>query len=128
MLQHIKWRRDRSGLTEQHVVSQVYSLIQITTRMQHENLSMNSSRNSSVAKLHNIQYHQKLLLIARFKIDNQTNKRAKELTSGILEAMQQEWISKDKLRKLLGFFATVRLQQDLKAAENNPPLLIECPW
>ena len=96
--------------------------------MQHENLSMNSSRNSSVAKLHNIQYHQKLLLIARFKIDNQTNKRAKELTSGILEAMQQEWISKDKLRKLLGFFATVRLQQNLKAAENNPPLLIECPW
>ena len=40
--------------------------------------------------------------------------------------MRQE--SKDKVRKLLGFFATVRLQQDWNAAKNNPLLLIDCPW
>ena len=32
-------------------------------------------------------------------------------------AMRNDFISKDKVRKLLGFFATLRLQQDWKAAE-----------
>ena len=32
----------------------------------------------------------------------------KELTSDIVAAIFQEWISKDKVRKLLGIFATVR--------------------
>ena len=46
----------------------------------------------------------------------QSQNRNKELTTDI-KAICHEWISKDKVRKLLGFFATVRLQQDWKAAE-----------
>ena len=45
------------------------------------------------------------------------------MTTDIIEAKRQEWISKYKVRKLLGFFATVRLQQDWKAS-----LLIDFPW
>ena len=36
---------------------------------------------------------------------------------------RNEWISKDKVRKLLGFFSSLRLQQDWKAAESNPDIL-----
>ena len=57
----------------------------------------------------------------------QPENRNKELTTDIIEAIRQEWISKGKIRKLLGFFDTIRLQQDWKAAENNPSLLIDCP-
>ena len=42
--------------------------------------------------------------------------------------MCQEWISKDQVCKLLGFYAIVRLQQNWKAAENNSLLLIDCLW
>ena len=35
--------------------------------------------------------------------------------------------SRDKVQKLLGFFSTVRFQQDWKAAEPNPALR-ECDW
>ena len=58
----------------------------------------------------------------------QSQNRNKELTTDIVEAIRQEWISKDKVCKLLGLFATVRLQQDWKAADNNPSFLIDCPW
>ena len=54
--------------------------------------------------------------------------RNKKLKTDIIETIHQEWNSKDKVCKLLGFFATVRLQQDWKAAENNPSLLRDCPW
>ena len=37
-----------------------------------------------------------------------------------IKIMQNEWISKDKVRKLLGFFSSSRLQLDWKAVEPNP--------
>ena len=39
----------------------------------------------------------------------QPENRNKELTTDIIEAIRQEWISKGKIRKLLGFFDTIRL-------------------
>ena len=41
---------------------------------------------------------------------------------------KKKGISKDKVRKLLGFFATTRLVQDWKAAEPNKVLLKDCTW
>ena len=41
---------------------------------------------------------------------------------------KKKGISKDKIRKLLGFFATTRLVQDWKAAEPNKVLLKDCTW
>ena len=40
--------------------------------------------------------------------------------------MQNEWVSKDKVRKLLGFFSSPPLHQDQKAAESNPKFLAKC--
>ena len=45
--------------------------------------------------------------IERWKMVND-----KAPTNDIIEEVRRQWISKDKVRKLLGFFATVRLQQD----------------
>ena len=53
----------------------------------------------------------------------QSQNRNKELSTDIIEAIREKWISKDKICKLLGFFPIVRLQQDWKAAENNRSLL-----
>ena len=36
-----------------------------------------------------------------------------------LKSIRNDWISKDKVRKLLGFFASIRLQQDWNAAKEN---------
>ena len=41
---------------------------------------------------------------------------------------KKKGISKDKIRKLLGFFATTRLVQDWKAAEPNKVLSKDCTW
>ena len=38
------------------------------------------------------------------------------------------WISKEKERKLLGFFAANRLIQDWKASEPNEVLSRDCTW
>ena len=45
-----------------------------------------------------------------------------------MEFIKNTWISKDKLKKLLGFFATARLIQDWKAAEPNEVLSRDCTW
>ena len=50
------------------------------------------------------------------------------MATNTVEAIRQKWISKDNVRKLLGFFATLGLQQDWEAAQNNPSLLRDCPW
>ena len=36
-----------------------------------------------------------------------------------LKTISDDWISKDKFRKLLGFFASIRMQQDWKAAKSQ---------
>ena len=45
-----------------------------------------------------------------------------------IEFIQKKWISKDKVKKLLGLFATTRLIQDWKAAEPNDMLSRDCTW
>ena len=47
----------------------------------------------------------------------------REIAEKDIEIIRNEWISKDKVRKLLGFFSSLRLQQDWKAAESNPDIL-----
>ena len=39
--------------------------------------------------------------------------------------IRNEWISKDEVRKLLGFFSSLRLQQNWKVAESYPEILNE---
>ena len=64
-----------------------------------------------------------MLLIAKLK--NGNHRIEIELTTDITEAINQEWISKNKVHKLLGFFAAVCLQQGWKATKNNPSSLID---
>ena len=45
-----------------------------------------------------------------------------------MEFIKNTWISKDKVKKVLGFFATARLIQDWKAAEPNEVLSKDCTW
>ena len=51
-----------------------------------------------------------------------TAKTKKEPTHTDTEFIKNMWISKDKVKKLLGFFTTARLIQDLKATEPNEVL------
>ena len=57
--------------------------------------------------------------IAKWKASNSD----RELSEKDIETVCNEWISKDKVRNLLGFFSSLRLQQDWKAAESNPEIL-----
>ena len=52
----------------------------------------------------------------------------KEPADANIEFIKNRWISKDKVRKLLGFFAKARLIQDWKAAEPNELLSRDCTW
>ena len=52
----------------------------------------------------------------------------KEPTYRDMEFLKNTWILKDKVKKLLGFFATARLTQDWKAAEPNEVLTRDCTW
>ena len=52
----------------------------------------------------------------------------KEPTYRDMEFLKNTWILKDKVKKLLGFFATARLTQDWKAAEPNEVLSRDCTW
>ena len=45
-----------------------------------------------------------------------------------IEFIKNTWISKDQVKKLLGFFVTTRLIQDWKAAETNEVLSRDCTW
>ena len=45
-----------------------------------------------------------------------------------MEFTKNTWISKEKVKKFLGFFATARLIQDWKAAEPNEVLSRDCTW
>ena len=45
-----------------------------------------------------------------------------------MEFLKNAWISKDKLKKLLGIFATARLIQDWKAAKPYEVLSRDCTW
>ena len=45
-----------------------------------------------------------------------------------IEFIKKMWILKDKVKKLLGFYATTRLIQNWKAAEPNEVLLRDCTW
>ena len=45
-----------------------------------------------------------------------------------MEFIKNTWISKDKVKKLHVFFATVRLVQDWKTAEPNEVLSRDCTW
>ena len=51
-----------------------------------------------------------------------TAKTKKEPTHTDTEFIKSMWISKNKAKKLLGFFTTARLIQDLKAIEPNEVL------
>ena len=46
--------------------------------------------------------------ILKWKVSNNN----RELTEKDIDTIRNEWISKDKIRKLLGFFSSLRLQQD----------------
>ena len=50
------------------------------------------------------------------------------MTEKVIDTIRNEWISKDKVWKLLGFFSSLRLQQDWKAAESNPDILKNAEW
>ena len=52
----------------------------------------------------------------------------KEHAHADIKFMKNTWISKDKVRKLLGFFATTRLIQDWKATKPNEVLSRDCTW
>ena len=45
-----------------------------------------------------------------------------------MEFIKSTWISKDKVKKLLGLFGTARLIQDWKAAEPNEVLSRDYTW
>ena len=49
-----------------------------------------------------------------------------EPTHTDIEFIKNTWISKDKVKKLLAFFATARLIQDWEAAEPNKVLSRDC--
>ena len=55
-----------------------------------------------------------------------TTKKETEYTD--IEFIKNMWISKEKVRKLLGFFAANRLIQDWKAYEPNEVLSRDCTW
>ena len=57
-----------------------------------------------------------------------TGTTKKETIHTDMEFIKNMWISKDKVKKLLGFFATARLIQDWKAAEPNEVLSKDCTW
>ena len=50
------------------------------------------------------------------------------MTEKDIDTIRNEWISKDKVWKLLGFFSSLRLQQGWKAAESNPDILKNAEW
>ena len=52
----------------------------------------------------------------------------RELSEKDIDTIRNEWISRDKVRKLLGFFSSLRLQQDWEAAESNPDILKNAEW
>ena len=52
----------------------------------------------------------------------------REIAEKDTEIIRNEWISKDKVRKLLGFFSSLHLQQDWKVAESNPDILKNAEW
>ena len=45
-----------------------------------------------------------------------------------IEFIKKAWTSKDKVKKLLGFFRTATLIQDWKAAEASEMLSRDCTW
>ena len=49
-------------------------------------------------------------------------------TNDVIEEVRRQWISKDKVRKLLGFFATARPQQDWNVAETDQYLSQNSTW
>ena len=55
-----------------------------------------------------------------------TTKKETEYTD--IEFIKNMWISKEKVRKLLGFSAANRLIQDWKASEPNEVLSRDCTW
>ena len=52
----------------------------------------------------------------------------KEPSHTDIEFIKRMWTSRDKVKELLGFFATTRLTQDWKAAEPNEVLSRDCTW
>ena len=60
-----------------------------------------------------------------YKMDCNNKERANTYRYGI---HKNAWISKDKVKKLLGFFATARIIQDWKAAKPNEVLRRDCTW
>ena len=73
-------------------------------------------------------YNAQYLEPSKYAIDNailkwKVSNNNRELTEKDIDTIRNEWISKDKVRKLLGFFSSLRLQQDWKAAESNPDIL-----
>ena len=62
--------------------------------------------------------------VASWKVEHEDNNPSAEQNKAIRAA----WTSKDMVRKLLGFFASVRLQQDWKAAEPDKDVARTCSW
>ena len=67
-----------------------------------------------------------MLLIAKLK--NGNHRIEIEFTTDIIEAINQEWISKNKVHKILGFFVAVCSQQGWKPTKNNPSSLVDYKW
>ena len=71
--------------------------------------------------------------LSRSAIENAISKwkalnNERKLAEKDIEIMQNKWVSKDKVRKLLGFFSSPPLHQDQKAAESNPKFLANAEW
>ena len=62
--------------------------------------------------------------IAKWKASNSD----RELSEKDIDTIRNEWISKDKVRKLLGFFSSLRLQQDWKVTESHTEILKNAEW
>ena len=62
--------------------------------------------------------------VASWKVEHEDNNPSAEQNKAIRAA----WTSKDMVRKLLVFFASVRLQQDWKAAEPDKDVARTCSW
>ena len=89
-------------------------------------LLTNSLKNMSFGMKHdilNVRNMQSKLLI-----QNRLQQKKKEPTRTNTELIKNTWISKNKVKQLLGFFATTRLIQDWKAAEPNEVLSRDCTW
>ena len=75
-----------------------------------------------------VQYPEPLKHAIEASITKWTATTKKEPRHTDMEAIKNTWISKDKIKKLLGSFATARLIQDWKAAEPNDVLSRDCTW